>query len=64
MAGRKSPTKNKSLFLFKFSLVQGKIIRHLTWAECEKRVHGMKGVKFKKAISANDEQAIIAEWKK
>lgn len=45
------------------SLVGGKLMRHTTWAECEKRVKGVKGTKFKKAVSADDERAIIKEWK-
>ncbi len=43
------------------SLVGGKLERHKTWAECEARVKG-KPAKFKKAISAEDEQAILKEW--
>lgn len=44
------------------SLVDGKLVKHATWAECEKRVKGVKGVKFKKSVSAEDEQAIIKDW--
>ncbi|MEK7568929.1 MAG: RNase H family protein [Patescibacteria group bacterium] len=44
------------------SLVGGKLMRHTTWAECERRVKGVKGTKFKKAVSADDERAIIKEW--
>jgi ribonuclease HI len=43
------------------SLVDGVAMRHTTWAECEARVRGVKA-KFKKALSAEDEQAILAEW--
>lgn len=43
------------------SLVDGVVMKHATWAECEARVKGKKA-KFKKSISAEDEQAIIKEW--
>ena len=44
------------------SLVDGKAMRHLTWAECEKRVKGKSGVKYKKALSSIDESAILRSW--
>lgn len=44
------------------SLVNGKLKKHTTWAECEKRVKGVKDTKFKKAVSAEDERAIIKMW--
>jgi ribonuclease HI len=44
------------------SLVGGVVERHSTWKECEARVKGRPGVKFKKAMSAADETAILAEW--
>ncbi|MBI5817313.1 MAG: ribonuclease HI [Candidatus Yonathbacteria bacterium] len=44
------------------SLVNGVLKRHATWEECEKRVKGVRGVKFKKAISKEDEKKICTEW--
>ena len=44
------------------SLVEGKIVKHATWAECENRVKGVRATKFKKAVSAEDEQSIVREW--
>jgi ribonuclease HI len=44
------------------SLVNGKINIDKTWAECEARVKGRPGVKFKKSISAEDEKKIIEDW--
>lgn len=44
------------------SLVDGIAMRHATWAECERRVRGVSGAKFKKAMSAADEQAILTAW--
>ncbi len=43
------------------SLVDGVAMRHATWAECEARVKG-KQAKFKKALSAENEQEILREW--
>ncbi len=44
------------------SMVNGKITIDHTWAECEKRVKGVKGVKFKKSLNRDEEQEIIASW--
>jgi len=44
------------------SLVNGKLEKHSTWAECEKRVKGVRGTKFKKSVSAEDEKAIMRAW--
>jgi ribonuclease HI len=44
------------------SLVGGKLMRHKTWGECEKRVKGVSGAKFKKAVSAEDEKDIMKSW--
>lgn len=44
------------------SLVDGKLMKHVSWKECEARVKGTKGVKFKKSVSADDERMIIKSW--
>lgn len=44
------------------SLVDGAPMRHATWAECERRVKGRSGARFKKATSAADESAILRSW--
>jgi ribonuclease HI len=44
------------------SLVDGRVERHPTWAECERRVKGRSGARFKKATSAADEAAILRSW--
>ncbi|MEK7118634.1 MAG: ribonuclease H [Patescibacteria group bacterium] len=44
------------------SLVVGKVMRHTTWADCEKRVKGKAEAKYKKALSSLDESAIRASW--
>jgi ribonuclease HI len=44
------------------SVVDGVPMRHITWAECERRVKGQSGARFKKATSAADESAILSDW--
>ena len=44
------------------SMVEGKIEVHKTWKECEARVRG-KMARFKKALSPQDEAAIIRDFK-
>jgi ribonuclease HI len=44
------------------SVVDGIPMRHVTWAECERRVKGRPGARFKKAMSAADESAILRGW--
>ncbi len=62
---KKARTKNKTHSKAKafsyVSLVDGKIMRHETWAECEARVKG-KSAKYKKAISKEDEENILKAW--
>lgn len=58
----KSKSKSGAKAYSYLSLVNGKLEKHTTWAECEKRVKGVKGVKFKKAVSADDEKIIIRSW--
>lgn len=45
------------------SVVGGKPMRHQTWAECEQRVKGVAGARFKKATSASDEIEILRGWR-
>lgn len=40
----------------------GVVMRHKTWAECERRVKGQSAAKFKKAKSASDEATILKSW--
>jgi ribonuclease HI len=44
------------------SVVDGVPMRHATWPECEQRVKGRSGARFKKAVSAADEAAILKSW--
>jgi ribonuclease HI len=54
--------KGKSPPYSYLSLVNGQPARHATWAECERRVKGVSGARFKKAMNAADETAILAAW--
>jgi len=44
------------------SFVDGKLHIDTTWAECEKRVKGVKGAKYKKAMSKEEEEILVKEW--
>lgn len=44
------------------SLVGSTPMRHKTWAECERRVKGQSGAKFKKAASPEEETSILRSW--
>jgi ribonuclease HI len=44
------------------SLIDGVLERHGTWAECERRVKGRSGARFKKAMSAAEEADILRSW--
>jgi ribonuclease HI len=44
------------------SLVDGRPARHATWTECERRVKGRSGARFKKAMTAAEEEAILRGW--
>jgi ribonuclease HI len=44
------------------SLLGGVPMRHETWSECERRVKGQSGAKFKKSVSVSDEIEILKAW--
>ena len=56
------PRKAKAIAHSYLSVVDGKPLRHASWAECERRVKGRAGAKFKKAMSPADETAILRGW--
>lgn len=60
-SGRSSSSKAAAYSYL--SLVDGTAMRHKTWADCERRVKGRSGARFKKAISASDESAILRDWR-
>jgi ribonuclease HI len=45
------------------SMVNRKIEIHHSWAECEKRVKGVKGAKYRKSLNAEDEEKIVQEFR-
>ena len=59
---RPSKKKNAGKAYSYLSLVGGVLMRHGTWKECEARVKGVSGAKFKKAFSKDDEEKIAREW--
>jgi ribonuclease HI len=44
------------------SLLDGALARHATWKECESRVKGRSGARFKKVKSAEEESATLRDW--
>lgn len=56
-------SKSKAAAYSYLSVVDGKPMRHATWAECELRVKGRSGALFKKATSAADQAAILRAWR-
>jgi len=65
-AGSAAPSRSKTRSAAKaysyLSLIGGEVKRHATWPECESRVKGASGAKYKKAISADDEAEILRAW--
>lgn len=64
LAAEKSDTKNRSrakAYSY-LSMIDGAIKIHATWAECEARVKGVKGARFKKALDVAEEKTIMSEW--
>ncbi len=61
---KKAKKQNKMSAYSYLSLVHGVLKIDKIWAECEKRVKGVKGdVKFKKSVSAEDEKEIMKGWR-
>lgn len=57
--GQKGEKKAAHSYL---SLLGGTPMRHGSWADCERRVKGQPGARFKKAASAQDEVEILRSW--
>jgi ribonuclease HI len=61
---KKSETKKRSgakAYSY-LSLVNGELQIHQTWADCKNRVDGETKARFRKALSAEDEAKIKADW--
>lgn len=61
---KSSKNRSRSKAYSYLSMVEGVIEKHKTWAECEKRVRGKSGARFKKALSPEEEGKIIKSWGK
>jgi ribonuclease HI len=57
-----SEKRSKGAAYAYLSVVDGKPMRHATWTECEQRVKGRSGARFKKAMSAAEQEAILRSW--
>ena len=57
-----SHIKEKKAAYSYLSLVDGQLMIHPNWAQCEARVKGRSGAKFKKAMSEDEERQILAAW--
>lgn len=44
------------------SRVDGVVMVHKTWAECEKRVKGKRGALFQKVVSPDEQDALVKKW--
>ncbi|MDO8575198.1 MAG: ribonuclease H [bacterium] len=58
----KKSSKNSRKALYYLSLVNGVFYKDITWEECEKRVKGKKGVKYKKITSLDEESETRKQW--
>jgi ribonuclease HI len=61
-AGSASAPKAKAAAHSYVSVVGGVPMRHRTWGECEARVKGQPGARFRKTASADDGSAILRGW--
>jgi ribonuclease HI len=57
-----SKTKNTAAAYSYVSSVEGKVYADKTWADCEKRVKGKKGAKYKKVYSKAEETGLIQDY--
>ena len=66
LIGKKKSNKSRSsLPAYSYvSLVDGKISYDKTWKECEAKVKGKKGARFKKALNPSEEKEIVKEFLK
>lgn len=56
------PKAEKKVAYSYVSLVNGVPMRHKDWKNCEARVKGRSGAKFKKAETQDQEEEILGEW--
>ena len=59
---KNSKSRSKSPAFSYVSLVNGKIDIHSNWTDCEKKVKGAKGARFKKALNKKEEEDLVKEF--
>ncbi len=63
MLDKKTPPKTVGGIAYSYvSCVANKVFTDKTWVDCESRVKGKSGAKFKKVFSKQEEQDLIALW--
>jgi ribonuclease HI len=63
VSSKKSDSSHARAIAYSYvSSVDSVIETHKTWAECEKRIKGKKGAKYKKSVNMADEAKIIEEY--
>lgn len=58
----KEKPKNKNKAHSYISMINGNVLVHKSWEECKRRVSGVKNARFKKAMTASEEEEIIKEF--
>lgn len=61
-ASRKKTSARSGAAYSYLSLIGGVVERHRTWPECERRVRGVSGARYKKAMSPQEEKEILTAW--
>lgn len=59
-----SSTRSKAKAYSYISAINGDVKIHHSWADCESRVKGKKGARFKKALDAEEEAQIVGEFRR
>lgn len=62
-AKKSGSSRSRSAAYSYVSMVDGIVETHRTWAECERRVKGKRGARYKKALNPVEEAEIMAEFK-
>jgi len=57
-----SSSRSKTKGGYYLSYVNGCVERHITWPQCQARVSGVSGAKFKKVASAEEEREALKLW--
>ncbi|TSC58558.1 MAG: ribonuclease H [Parcubacteria group bacterium Greene0416_79] len=57
-----SPRRSRAKAYSYVSAVDGAVTVHKTWAECEARVKGARGAKYRKVFSSEEERLLVSEW--